>query len=193
MLRSEFSVGIGRPTELIPWSRFVAWLSGPLLCSYPSTRVPFSPFLARLHLFVCGRQLCVSDVTEILEEELTATSNDGNAPPSPTTTSTMATTTSSSSKTISKTSSSTNVPPPSSAGTPSGGVSISRPSVRMLNGGAAVSSFERSRGPGHAGGDGGSGSGSAISGSGTVLETRVWEMREGGWKCVHCHTSQSRR
>ncbi|CAN0003184.1 unnamed protein product [Laminaria digitata] len=67
----------------------------------------------------------------------------------------------------------------------------------MLNGGAAVSSCERerSRGPGgHAVGDGDSASTSGSPGGrGMVQETRVWEMREGGWKCVHCHTSPSRR
>ncbi|CBJ30430.1 conserved unknown protein [Ectocarpus siliculosus] len=57
---------------------------------------------------------------------------------------------------------------------------ISRPQVRMLKGGAAaVVSCERPRGPGLTGGDSGT----------AVRETRVWEMLDGRWKCVQCHTS----
>lgn len=58
------------------------------------------------------------------------------------------------------------------------------PHVRMLNGGtAAVASCERPRGTGLTGGD---------SDSGTMVqETRVWEMQDGRWKCVHSHTSPS--
>ncbi|CAM9649477.1 unnamed protein product [Ectocarpus fasciculatus] len=57
---------------------------------------------------------------------------------------------------------------------------MSRPQVRMLKGGAAaVVSCERPRGPGLTGGDSGA----------AVRETRVWEMLDGRWKCVQCHTS----
>lgn len=55
-----------------------------------------------------------------------------------------------------------------------------RPHVRVLKGGsAAVASCERPRGAGLTGGGGGA----------LVQETRVWEMQDGRWKCVHCHTS----
>lgn len=56
-----------------------------------------------------------------------------------------------------------------------------RPHVRILSGGtAAVVSCERPRGAGLTGG----GDGGAM-----VQEARVWEMQDGRWKCVHCHTS----
>lgn len=66
------------------------------------------------------------------------------------------------------------------AATPLASSRMSLPHVQMLNGGAAVASCERPRGPGLVGGD---------SGSDMVQETRVWEIREGQWKCVHCHAS----
>ncbi|CAM9787480.1 unnamed protein product [Pylaiella littoralis] len=57
-----------------------------------------------------------------------------------------------------------------------------RPQVRILSGGtAAVASCEGPRGAGLSSGDSDSGA--------MVQETRVWEMQDGRWKCVHCHTS----
>lgn len=57
---------------------------------------------------------------------------------------------------------------------------MSRPQVRILNGGAAaVVSCERARGAGLTGG----------GSTDVVQETRLWEMQGGRWMCVHCHTS----
>lgn len=60
---------------------------------------------------------------------------------------------------------------------------MARTLVRMLNGGAAaVVSCERLLCSGERGND-------DASDATTVRETRVWEVQEGRWKCVHCHTS----
>ncbi len=61
-----------------------------------------------------------------------------------------------------------------------------RPHVRVLSGGsAAVVSCERPLGPGI------SLTGDGSDSSAMVQETRVWEIQDGRWKCVHCHTSPS--
>ncbi|CAN0524501.1 unnamed protein product [Ectocarpus sp. 12 AP-2014] len=72
------------------------------------------------------------------------------------------------------------VSPDETASAAASPTAMSRPQVRMLKGGAAaVVSCERPRGPGLTGGDNGT----------AVRETRVWEMLDGRWKCVQCHTS----
>lgn len=74
-------------------------------------------------------------------------------------------------------------------------VGLSAPFVRMLKGAAAVVVSEREAPSGETFGAGrgagvgerdGSGGG---RGSNTLQETRVWEVHDGRWKCVHCHSS----
>lgn len=57
--------------------------------------------------------------------------------------------------------------------------SHSLPQVRMLNGAAALVSYERTNIDG-----GGRGENAP-----TIQETRVWEVHDGRWRCVHHHSS----
>lgn len=108
-------------------------------------------------------QLCMSDMTELLGEGLTHLAS---APEN-----------SSHSDSISGVCDQATTATKSEASS-----SILNSSVRMLNGGAAVATCERPQGRGLAEGNTG-------SEDGMVQETRVWEMRDGRWRCVHCHTS----
>ncbi|CAN0062034.1 unnamed protein product [Sphacelaria rigidula] len=61
---------------------------------------------------------------------------------------------------------------------------VAGPFVRMLSGPAAVVFSERQ--VARPGGDGEEGAGGELV---TLQESRVWEVHEGRWKCVHCHES----
>lgn len=61
---------------------------------------------------------------------------------------------------------------------------VAKPFVRMLSGPAAIVFSERQ--VVRPGGDGEEGAGGELV---TLQESRVWEVHEGRWKCVHCHGS----